>query len=168
MDALIIAGIGKPKVFSRFSEIFLSRFSISSETESNITFPEFSIGKLAAAKVDDLRIWSPSGKKNICDFKITGLSSNMNINPGDRVYLLPDNERDISSITKLEQWKIIIKEMVWDPKINGYYIFSQDTNSKRLDEYKGLEDNFSWFIYHTSLDVWSNKLYKRNGLLKKF
>ncbi len=132
------------------------------------TFPEFSIGKLAAAKVEDLRIWSPTGKKNICDFKITSLSSNMNINPGDRVYLLPDNERDTKTIQKLEQWKIIIKEMVWDPKINGYYIFSQETNSKRLDEYKGIENHFSWFIYHTSLDVWSNKLYNKNGLLERY
>ncbi|MBY9003293.1 MAG: ATP-binding protein [Candidatus Lokiarchaeota archaeon] len=131
------------------------------------TFPEFSIGKLAAAQVEDLRIWSPTGKKNICDFKITSLSSNMNINPGDRVYLLPDNERDANTIRKLEQWKIIIKEMVWDPKINGYYIFSQETNSNRLDEYKGIENHFSWFIYHTSMDVWSNKLYKKNGLLER-
>ncbi|MHA1669484.1 MAG: DEAD/DEAH box helicase [Promethearchaeota archaeon] len=131
------------------------------------TFPEFSIGKLEAAKVDDLKIWNPTGKKNICNFKITGLSSNMKINPGDRIYLLPDNERDAKSIPKLEQWKIIIKEMAWDPKINGYYIFSQETNSKRLDEYKGIENHFSWFIYHTSLDVWSNKLYKKNGLLER-
>lgn len=132
------------------------------------TFPEFSIGKLAAAQVEDLRIWSPTGKKNICDFKITSLSSNMNINPGDRVYLLPDNERDTKTIRKLEQWKLIIKEMVWDPKINGYYVFSQETNSKTLDEYKGIEDHFSWFIYHTSMDVWSNKLYKKNGLLERY
>jgi len=131
------------------------------------TFPEFSIGKLAAAQVEDLKIWSATGKKNICDFKITSLSSNMNINPGDRVYLLPDNERDANTISKLEQWKIIIREMIWDPKINGYLVFSQETNSKKLEEFKGIEDHFSWFLYHTSLDVWSNKLYKKNGLLER-
>ena len=132
------------------------------------TYPEYSIGKLAAAKVSKLA-QIPVGDKYYLIFEITGLSSNMKINAGDRVLLIPNEQRDIRTNKRMERWKIIISKLKWSSRINGY---SVKTEEKTLKSYEKLElpddiGTLNWYLYTTSLDVWSDKLYKSYGLLQR-
>ena len=139
------------------------------------TYPEFSIGKLAAAKVSNLKVHAREEKCSY-SFQICDLSSNMKIKVGDRVLLIPDEKRDIRSDKRIEAWKITISSMFWSSRINGYLIKTEETNrslfQKIIDD-PDIPNNpadLVWYLYPTSLDVWSNKLYnatKNNGLLQR-
>jgi len=132
------------------------------------TYPEYSIGKLAAAKVSNLAR-NFVGDKYYFTFEITGLSSNMKINTGDRVLLLPNEKRDMRTNKRMERWKIIVSEMTWSKRINGYSVKTDEKTTKSYEKL-GLPDDIKplkWYLYTTSMDVWSNKLYKGNGLLQR-
>ncbi|MHA1804516.1 MAG: AAA domain-containing protein [Promethearchaeota archaeon] len=128
-------------------------------------YPEYSIGKLVAARVKHLKFnWDLEGKL-FCTFAIIGLSSNMKINEGDRVYLLPGEERGRKSGLSMRNCEITIEKMEWTPKLNGYQIYSKNLNTKFYERYIGNETNHEWFLYPRSMDSWSKKLYGTNGLL---
>jgi len=150
-----------------FSKLTGSRDERDAEYFRTI-YPELSIGKLAAAKVSELKIHM-NNEKFYYSFQIKNLSSNMKINIGDRVLLIPDENRDMRSNQRMNDWKVTISSMVWSSEINGYLIQTEENRKKlleKLDISKKLEQ-FSWYLYNTALDVWSNKLYKDNGLLQR-
>jgi len=132
------------------------------------TFPEYSIGKMAAAKVSNLETITV-GNKYFFKFTITDLSSNMKIDIGNHVLLIPDDKRDMRANRRMESWKVIISDMKWNLNINGYII---STESKTLTSYDHLNlpenlNDLKWYLYTTALDVWSDKLFKDNGLLQR-
>ncbi|MBD3341655.1 MAG: hypothetical protein GF353_21300 [Candidatus Lokiarchaeota archaeon] len=134
------------------------------------TYPEYSIGKLSAAKVEHLRIIEDSNGKIYCGFNLLGLSSNMKVEEGSRVYLVPNEERGMKSGNNLRKCEVTIKEMIWYPKINGYIITTEKKTSRFLQSYIGKESQDNWYLYPTAYDSWSRKLYdnnKRNGLLQR-
>ncbi len=130
-------------------------------------YPEYSIGKLAAAEVNKLRIHKSPDDKLFCILEITGLSSNMKISEGDRVYLIPNDQRGMRSGKNMEKCKILINQMEWIQKINGYRIYTGDLNKKFFEPYVGQENNHQWYLYPSSMDAWSIKLYRENGLLNR-
>jgi len=133
------------------------------------TYPEFSIGKLAAAKVSNLRIHEVD-EKFYYTFQIRKLSSNMKVNVKDRVLLIPNHKRDMKSNRGMESWKVIISDMEWNSKINGYYI-KTDLKRKKLltkPDYPKNPEQLQWYLYKTAMDVWSDKLFKKNGLLQRY
>ncbi|TFF93336.1 MAG: hypothetical protein EU544_06025, partial [Promethearchaeota archaeon] len=80
---------------------------------------------------------------------------------------------DIASNRYTESWKVTVKNMYWNSKIQGYEVITENTyvdlfekveNDKEIDvDPKTLD----WFIYPTSFDPWSRKLYGKNGLLQR-
>jgi hypothetical protein len=112
-------------LFSKFTGAFDEL-----ETEYlRTTYPEFSIGKLAAAQVDSLQITDGNGKNVYCAFYLIGLSSNMKLRAGQRVYLIPNQIRDMPLSRIVEAYKVTIAEMVWDSKIKGYIVTTEETSS---------------------------------------
>ena len=130
-------------------------------------YPEFSIGKLAAGKVDSLQIVDDADGKIMCLFNLIDLSSNMKVKEGDRVILIPDDKRNMKSSYEYEKCKITLKEMIWYSKFNGYVITTEKLRSKFLKEYTNKEKNHTWFLYPHSMDTWSRKLFGNNGLLER-
>ncbi|MFX1398154.1 MAG: AAA domain-containing protein [Promethearchaeota archaeon] len=137
------------------------------ETEGFRTiYPEYSIGKLAAGKVTDLVMFDHL-KKVSFKFNLFDLSSNMKVDEGDRVYLIPNNKRGMRSGRNMEKCKVIIKKMTWNNDINGYFIETELTRGKFFKKYLTSSGDLTWFLYPTSMDSWSNKLYKEDGLLQR-
>ncbi|MHA1624020.1 MAG: DEAD/DEAH box helicase [Promethearchaeota archaeon] len=150
-------------LFSKFTGAFDEL-----ETEYlRTTYPEFSIGKLAAAQVDNLQINDGNGKNVYCTFNLIGLSSNMKLRVGQRVYLIPNKIRDMPLSRIVESYKITITKMVWHSKIKGYIVTTEETSSNFYKEYQGKENFFTWYLYHTTIDSWSKKLYGKDGLLQR-
>ena len=150
-------------LFSKFTGAFDEL-----ETEYlRTTYPEFSIGKLAAAQVDSLQINVGNGKNVYCAFNLIGLSSNMKLRVGQRVYLIPNQIRDMPLSRIVEAYKVTIAEMIWYPKIKGYVVTTEETSSNFYKEYQGKEKFNTWYLYHTTIDAWSKKLYGRDGLLQR-
>ncbi|MBD3193631.1 MAG: AAA family ATPase [Candidatus Lokiarchaeota archaeon] len=135
-------------------------------------YPEFSIGKMNAAKVENLQIHNAKNKYYYT-FQILGLSSNMKIDIGDRVLLIPDELRDINSNGIIYAWIINIEKMSWNSRISGYEIQSETTYTDIFQKIKKnkeiLEDpkDMFWYLYPTSMDPWSGKLYGDDGLLQR-
>jgi AAA domain-containing protein len=146
-----------------------------------IMFPEYSIGKLAAAKVSKLTqdiISIPSKRSKskfktsyIYHFNLTDLSSNMKISIGNYVYLIPEEKRDMSMGFGSMPWKIIIEDMYWDATINGYKVETSPTTNDLFNlcnmECAVKHDHTVWYLYPTTIDAWSNKLYSNKGLLNR-
>jgi len=150
-------------LFSKFTGAF-------SELEAEYlrtTYPEFSIGKLAAAQVDNLQIFDGNGNNVYCFFYLIGLSSNMKLRVGQRVYLIPNQIRDMPLNRIVEMYKVTIAGMIWDSKIKGYIVTTEETSSNFYKDYQGKEKSFKWYLYHTTIDAWSKKLYGQDGLLQR-
>ncbi|MHA1721329.1 MAG: AAA domain-containing protein [Promethearchaeota archaeon] len=136
-------------------------------------YPEYSIGKLNAARVINLyQISNPLGKPYIFQFTIQGLSSNMKINEGDHALLIPDELRDLRKWELDRNWKVIINKMIWNSKLNGYLVqvsSKEDLLMLYDKEVDNKPDNPIWYLFPTSLDAWTNKLYglKAKGLLER-
>lgn len=130
-------------------------------------YPEYSIGKLAAAEVKSLKIKKNAKDNLYCILEITGLSSNMKISEGDRIYLLPDDERGNRSGKGMIKYQVIINHMEWIQSIEGYRIQTKKINRKYFENFIGKEKDFKWYLFPTSLDSWSRKLYSENGLLNR-
>ncbi|MBY9008061.1 MAG: hypothetical protein KGD63_15070 [Candidatus Lokiarchaeota archaeon] len=141
--------------------------------EIRTTYPEFSIGKMNAAKVSNLKIYKKNNK-TYNTFELKNLSSNMKIDSGDRLLLLPEFKRDISSNRRMIPWIITIDEILWSSKINGYQIKTKLSYSDSFKELKrdGLKsanlEIIDWYLYPISLDTWSGKLYGNHGLLERY
>ncbi len=142
------------------------------KTEIRTTYPEFSIGKMNAAKVSNLKLHKINNK-TYKTFELRDLSSNIKIDIGDRLLLIPESKRDISSNRRLFPWIIIIDEILWSSKINGYrvkttLISDKNTGKDKINELKSTNiKDIDWYLYPLSLDAWSSKLYSNNGLLER-
>jgi DNA polymerase III delta prime subunit len=134
-------------------------------------FPDFSIGKMAAAKVSDLRIVHHGENKLYYKFSIKGLSSNMKLKEGDFVLLIPSAKRDLNANFEMYNWRVTIKEKVWDPNINGNQIITEDSGVDVFDKCKkeGIVPRGQWYLYPLTFDAWSRKLTnkKKNGLFQR-
>ena len=136
-------------------------------------YPEYSIGKLNAAKISDLyQVDNPLVKYYIFQFQIQNLSSNMKINEGDYVLLIPDELRDLRKMELDRKWRVTINKMIWNSKINGYLVVVHSKENILMLYDKEVVNKAEipvWYLYPTSMDAWTNKLYglRAGGLLEK-
>lgn len=136
-------------------------------------YPEYSIGKLNAAKISDLyQVDNPLVKYNIFQFQIINLSSNMKINEGDYVLLIPDELRDLRKWELDRKWRVKIHKMIWNSKSKGYLMEVHSTENLLILYDKTIENKPeipNWYLYPTSMDAWTNKLYgiRVGGLLER-
>ncbi|MHA1891365.1 MAG: AAA domain-containing protein [Promethearchaeota archaeon] len=127
------------------------------------TFPEYSIGKLNAARVLDLRIISLDEKYIYYKFKIVGLSSHVKLKENDRVFLIPDEMRDIRTEIRYISWTVDIKNLQWDSSINGYAIETKPVRKRNdirsLCESKNIDPKqTTFYLYPWAMDNWTRKL----------
>ncbi len=141
--------------------------------EIRTMYPEFSIGKMNAAKVSNLKVYKKNNKTyNI--FELRNLSSNMKIDIGDRLLLIPEFKRDISANRHKIPWLIAIDDILWSSKINGYQVKTKSSYNDLTDHFRGDEikkvnlENLDWYLYPISFDAWTGKLYGNNGLLERY
>ena len=159
------------QVWNLFSKLTGSREETETEYFRTI-YPEYSIGKMAASKVSNLEKQEIEGKF-LYSFQIKNLSSNMKLKIGDHVLLIPDEKRDMKTNRRINEWKVIISDMNWSSKDNGYIIQTEQTNYNLYEKVindKAISEkpeNLKWYLYHTSQDVWSKKLFSDNGLLQR-
>ncbi|WP_457558962.1 AAA domain-containing protein [Candidatus Harpocratesius sp.] len=142
--------------------------------EIRTMFPEYSIGKLNAAEVQNLKfIQTNPQKDSYYIFEIRDLSSNMKLKEKDRILLIPDEMRDKKIGNWIYNWKFSIERLIWNSKINGFIIKTYPHNVDLFKNYQAFvskpKSEPIWYIFPLPLDVWSNKLYKGNGngLLEK-
>ena len=134
-------------------------------------FPDFSIGKMMAGKVSNLRKIIVDDRLNRYSFTLEGLSSNMKVKERDSVLLIPHAKRDLFPNFEMFKWKVVIRSMEWEPSINGYEVMTEDI---RNDLYQQCEDerivyDEDWYLYPFTFDSWSRKLYntQNNGFLQR-
>jgi len=160
------------QVWYLFSKLTGSMEEMDTEYLRTI-YPEFSIGKLAAARVSNLKIYPVGEKKFYYTFSLLSRSSNMKISEKDRVLLIPNEKRDMRTNRRIESWKIVIKEITWNSTIKGYDIKTESTgvnlfeNVSKDKEIPSEPKDLEWYLYPTALDVWSKKLYAKDGLLQR-
>ena len=154
--------------------IFSMRTSTLQQREAEFyrtMFPEYSIGKMAAAEVSDLRMTYYGEKKVIYKFNTVGLSSNMKLKEGERVLLIPQSKRDLNPNLEMYRWSVIIKSITWNSDINGNTIETEETTIDVFEMCKreNLINPKQWFIYPLKFDPWSHKLYKptKRGLFQR-
>lgn len=125
-------------------------------------YPEFSIGKLAAGKVSNFQEHDGStSKRKYYTFKLKNLSSNMKINEGSRVLLLPSELRDAS--IHQNAWSINIDQMTWNSLEDCYDVISAESTVRvyeRLKEITKKDISSQWYLFPTSFDAWSRKLFR--------
>ncbi len=128
-------------------------------------FPDFSIAKMKAGKVSDLSEVSSGEKDRYYKFTLRGLSSNMKLKKRDMVLLIPLAKRDLNLGYEKYKWRITIKDIVWDSKINGNRITSELTKYDLVDLCldDGIPFRDDWYLYPLTTDAWSNKLYVVNS-----
>ena len=160
------------QVWYLFSKLTGSMEEMDTEYIRTI-YPEFSIAKLAAAKITNLVV-RQSGTKVYYKFQMKGLSSNMKVRANSRVLLIPNEKRDIISNRRMEPWKVTIDSMEWLSSINGYDVTTKETSANLFDKVrsdKEIPENpeeLDWYLYPTYTDAWSKKLYRENGLLQRY
>ncbi|KKN32511.1 hypothetical protein LCGC14_0813110 [marine sediment metagenome] len=161
------------QVWYLFSKLTGSMEEMDTEHFRTI-YPEFSIAKLAAAKVSNLIIRQSGVKKVYYEFQMKGLSSNMKIRANDRVLLIPNEKRDMSANRRMEPWKVSIESMEWLSHINGYKVITKETSADLFDmvkkdkEIPESPEDLDWYLYPTYIDAWSKKLYGENALLQRY
>ncbi|MHA1999796.1 MAG: DEAD/DEAH box helicase [Promethearchaeota archaeon] len=151
------------------------------ETETfRTTYPEFSIGKLAAAEVTNLQPISTDPTHWFHKFHILGLSSNMKVSEGDYLFLIPDEKRDMPVNARSRKWMVVVDTITWDSNAGGYQLTTEVSTNNLFLEYQNefpMQDpqKTKWYLYPTSMDAWSRKLYFIStkadalpGLLQKF
>ncbi len=130
-------------------------------------YPDFSIGKLAAARVSNLRALTTVDKKIIHRFELRNLSSNMKIKEGDQVFLIPEEKRDLKVGPWIRVWIVSITHMKWNSKINGYELEAKKKPNNLLEKYRDEidfpQENPQWYLFPYAFDAWSMKLYNSKG-----
>lgn len=130
-------------------------------------YPEYSIGKLAAAEIEDLKIIKNPDESFWYNFILRGMSANMKVAEGDRVLLIPEELRDLLIGQWNPPWVVEIEDITWDASIPGYSVRTAKTKHNLQDLYVSeVTDKVSgarWYIYPTARDNWSRKLYSNNG-----
>jgi DNA polymerase III delta prime subunit len=128
-------------------------------------YPEFSIGKLAAAKVSALKEFQ--GKKparRYYKFRLMNLSSNMKINEGDTILLFPSELRN--QYVYPRRWEIKIYSMSWNESESCYDVITQESSNRlyeSLHKRLSIVESEQWYLYPKSIDAWSTKLYRSGG-----
>ncbi|OLS22306.1 MAG: ATP-dependent RecD-like DNA helicase [Candidatus Heimdallarchaeota archaeon LC_2] len=129
-------------------------------------YPEFSIGKLAAGEVSDIQEHDgTTEKRRFYTFKLKNLSSNMKISEGSRVLLLPSELRD-GSIHQYS-WSVNIDQMTWNSLDDCYEIVTQESTVRVYENFREVtekEISSQWYLYPTSFDAWSRKLFQMLNL----
>ena len=154
--------------------IFSMRTSTLQQQEAEFyrtMFPDYSIGKMMAARVDNIRPVDHEENKIYYKFSTKGLSSNMKLKEGERVLLIPHKKRDLNPNFEMYKWSVIIKSIIWNSDINGNDIITEDTKNDvfTLCQKEGISTPKEWFIYPVKFDPWSTKLYKvtKKGLFQR-
>ncbi len=154
--------------------IFSLRTSTLQKREAEfyrIMFPDFSIGKMAAAKVSDLRIVNHGENKLYYKFSIEGLSGNMKLKERAVVLLIPYAKRDLNLNFEMYNWRVQVKKITWDASINGNQIITEDASVDVFEKCRKerIAPRDQWYLYPLTFDAWSNKLNnkKKNGLFQR-
>jgi hypothetical protein len=124
-----------------------------STADIRLAYPSKGIGKLAAAQAREVTVleWEEE-KITRVQFVLEGMSAHMNLKERDRVLLLPDSERAGS---RLDCWEVAISAMHYDAATQSYCVeASADQNPP------GYPENEPIYVYPTSGDSWSERLYK--------
>ncbi|MCE7734899.1 MAG: AAA family ATPase [Candidatus Heimdallarchaeota archaeon] len=125
-------------------------------------YPEFSIGKLAAGEVSDIReIQGSTPKRRYYTFQLRRLSSNMKLKEADQVLLVPSELRD-SSIDQ-RAWNITIDQMIWNAGNDCYDITTVESTVRVLEKLKEItekDNSIQWYLFPKSVDAWSTKLFR--------
>ncbi|MCE7733613.1 MAG: AAA family ATPase, partial [Candidatus Heimdallarchaeota archaeon] len=129
-------------------------------------YPQYSIGKLAAAEVSILKLTSEEGsrggKKYTYNFELQGLSSNMKLKVGDRVLLLPEELRDFVGYRR--NWEITIKTIDWDNTNDSVQVTTEFMYKNLFLEYESIFEkkisDTTWYLFPTGGEFWTSKLSK--------
>lgn len=170
-----------PNSFHLISKIWFLFASITEVTatlmsnELRTIYPEYSVGKLDAAFVDNIKIRLDKRKKNersdkyIYTFRLIGLSRHVKIKENDFMLLLPEGMRDRVSERNQWSWQMQIEDVSWDTNTNSLLVSTKRTGTNLLKNLKKMNiilDNFDeinsmaqWYLYPTSMGTWANKLY---------
>jgi hypothetical protein len=127
-------------------------------------YPEYSIGKLVAAKVNYLERNITSDKKVFYKFSLYEYSINVKINPGDVMILVPEELRDRGSF--IQFWDIKIRSIRWNDRNQCYDVVTHPLSKcyiTILREEFGISTSKQWFIYPKGLDTWSGKLFNQRS-----
>lgn len=168
------AGLVRPeyhflgRVWALYSKLTAS-VQAQQALSTRLDYPDYAIGKLAAATVTDLVGREDANGNQKFRFTLSGVSSNMKLSEGDYVLLVHEDDRD-SQINSYAGENVIIDEMVWQPKQLRYVIHAHARNNKHpyfSDEPRGDGD---WYLYPTASDHWSNKLFEgaRDSVFRRF
>ncbi len=137
-------------------------------------YPDYSIGKLVAAKVTDLQCRDLGNNLFMHIFYLRGMSTNMKVGEEDRVLLIPEEKRDMYIGQWASEWQVTIQSIHWDSSENAYRVSTAPGKHDLLALYRdevGQDPAQSpWYLYPTSMDAWSRKLYsggKLPGLLER-
>ncbi|MHA1745610.1 MAG: AAA domain-containing protein [Promethearchaeota archaeon] len=154
-----------------FSKLTGSMAELEAENFRTI-YPEFSIGKLAAAKVTNLQVL-PRDTLHYNLFEICGLSSNMKLKMGDHLLLIPEELRDMRVGSWSRQWVVIIEDFIWKADIGGYVVTTEPNREDFVHNYRMEVEDYSenpiWYLYPKAGDPWSGKLFgnSKGGLLER-
>lgn len=158
------------KVWYQFSKLTTS-IQMTEAEEYRYLFTQQAVGKLMAAKVDNLtlrEIKSPKrGKpgeftyKYEYSFSITGVSSNVKFSENSMVLLIPEELRDNNRFTYNAKIKLL--DMIWDNTNQRYNVRTDEVYKNLpaiLNDMTGSPDSVQWYLYPYQFDAWSSKLYK--------
>jgi hypothetical protein len=158
------------KVWYQFSKLTTS-IQMTEAEEYRYLFTQQAVGRLMAAKVDNLNVRefkkpskrSASGYtyKYEYTFTISGVSRNVKFKENDMVLLIPEELRDNNRYTY--NAKIKLEDLVWD-NVNHRYNVRTDKIYKNLpailNDLTGNPNSVQWYLYPHQFDAWSGKLFK--------
>ncbi len=154
------------KVWYLFAKLTGTVQELQSENFRHM-YPEYSVGKLEAAEVHDIMVTSHTGprggKTYSYEFSTEGLSTNMKMDIGSYLLLVPEEYRDYR---KVKFWGVRIKSMTWQG--GKYRIETYQERKNFIEEFERDEAHKSsqWYLFNTTSDHWSKKLFDGSkGLL---
>ncbi len=137
-------------------------------------YPEYSIGKLVAAKASNLNMIKVGDDMFMYVFNLVDMSTNMKLGEDDRVLLIPEEKRDMYIGTWANEWTMTIQTITWDATVNGYRVSTvpskQDLFTLYRDEVEHTAGETTWYLFPTAMDAWSRKLHsvgKLPGFLER-
>ena len=127
-----------------------------------LNYPEWSIGKLRAAKGEQVNVIDIDEKSYICELKVRGISTNMKFKEDDEVILLPEKLRYES---KTSAYQLKIKSLEWIGHESCFLVRMEKKNKQTYKKephllYESLcqFQHQSWYMYPTTLAYWAKRL----------